>query len=63
MIIPACMVVAARKRFAPDSTTSRAPGGMWLVVIVLVFVQLTLWRTCLRYLALCRCTPDRPAIK
>ncbi|QZN97298.1 tryptophan permease [Symbiopectobacterium purcellii] len=37
VIIPACMVVAARKRFASDSTTYRAPGGMWLVVIVLAF--------------------------
>lgn len=38
VIIPACMVMAARKRFThKDSITYRAPGGRWLVVIVLVF--------------------------
>ena len=38
VIIPACMVVAARKRFSSqESDTYRAPGGKLLVFIILAF--------------------------
>lgn len=41
VIVPACMVLAARRRFTPPSGTSRAlyraPGGTLLVVLVLAF--------------------------